>query len=100
MDRSLSKLQKTVKDREAGVMQSMGSQRVRHDLATEPHKVNNNKYVYFIYMYIHTNFMTTLYFFKKDILRMSICLIHLELNFVYGVKIGSTFKKFFFQMNS
>ena len=35
MDRSLSKLQKTVKDREAGVMQSMGSQRVRHDLATE-----------------------------------------------------------------
>ena len=35
MDRSLSKLQKTVKDREAGVMQSVGSQRVRHDWVTE-----------------------------------------------------------------
>ena len=53
MDRSLSKLQKTVKDREAGVMQSVGSQRVRHDLATKPHKVNNNKYVYYIYIYIY-----------------------------------------------
>lgn len=30
---------------------------------------------------------------------MFICLIRLELNFVYGVKIESTFKKFFFQMN-
>ena len=35
MDMSLSKLQELVKDREAGVLQSMGSQRVRHDLATE-----------------------------------------------------------------
>ena len=31
MDMSLSKLQELVKDREAGVLQSMGSQRVRHD---------------------------------------------------------------------
>ena len=30
-DRSLSKLQEMVKDREAGVLQSMGSQRVIHD---------------------------------------------------------------------
>ena len=35
MDKGLSKLQEIVKDREAGVLQSMGSQRVRHDLATE-----------------------------------------------------------------
>ena len=28
---SLSKLQEMVKDREGGVLQSMGSQRVRHD---------------------------------------------------------------------
>ena len=34
-DMNLSKLQKTVKDREAGYAESMGSQRVRHDLATE-----------------------------------------------------------------
>ena len=32
---SLSKLQERVKDREAGVLQSMGSQTVKHDLATE-----------------------------------------------------------------
>ena len=35
MDMSLSKLQETVKDREAGVLQSMGSQRVRLDSMTE-----------------------------------------------------------------
>ena len=35
MDISLSKLQEIVKDREAGMLQSLGSQRVRHDLATE-----------------------------------------------------------------
>ena len=31
MDMSLSKLWEMVKDREAGVLQSMGSQRVGHD---------------------------------------------------------------------
>ena len=31
MDMSLSKLKEIVKDREAGVLQSMGLQRVRHD---------------------------------------------------------------------
>jgi len=35
MDMSLSKLQEMVKDREAWLLQSMGSQRVGHDLATE-----------------------------------------------------------------
>ena len=35
MDMRLSKLRELVKDREAGVMQSMGSQGVRHDLTTE-----------------------------------------------------------------
>ena len=35
MDMSLSKLQEIVKTREACVLHSMGSQRVRHDLATE-----------------------------------------------------------------
>ena len=35
LDMSLSKLQKSVMDREPGMLQSMGSQRVRHDLATE-----------------------------------------------------------------
>ena len=35
MDMNLSKLQKTMKDRESGVLQSMGSLRVRHNLATE-----------------------------------------------------------------
>ena len=35
MGMSLNKLQETMKDREACVLQSMGSGRVRHDLATE-----------------------------------------------------------------
>ena len=35
MDMSLSKLRKMPKDREAQCMQSMESQRVRHDLGTE-----------------------------------------------------------------
>ena len=35
MDTSLSKLWDMVKDKEAGVLQSMGSQRAGHDLATE-----------------------------------------------------------------
>ena len=35
MDMNLNKLQETVKDREAWVLQSIGLQRVRHDLATE-----------------------------------------------------------------
>ena len=34
-DMSLSKLQEIVKDREPGVLQSMGTQRVRYDLMTE-----------------------------------------------------------------
>ena len=37
MDRSLSKLQEMAKYREAGVLQSMGSQRVGHDRVTEQH---------------------------------------------------------------
>ena len=35
MDMNLSKLQKIVKDEEPGMLQSMESQRVRHNLATE-----------------------------------------------------------------
>ena len=35
MDMSLNKLRETVKDREPGVLQSMGSQRVRHHWATD-----------------------------------------------------------------
>ena len=35
MDMNVSKLQGTVEDRKPGVLQSMGLQRVGHDLATE-----------------------------------------------------------------
>ena len=35
MDMRLSKLWEMVKDRKPGMLQSMGSERVRHDLATE-----------------------------------------------------------------
>ena len=36
MDVNLTKLQETVRTRKTGVLQSMGSQRVGHDLVTEP----------------------------------------------------------------
>ena len=39
MDMSLSKLWKIVKDWEVGVLQSMGSQRVGHNLATKQQKI-------------------------------------------------------------
>ena len=35
MDMNLGELWEMVRDREAGVLQSLGLQRVRHDLATE-----------------------------------------------------------------
>ena len=35
MDKNVGKLQAMVRDREAGVLQFMGWQRVRHDLVTE-----------------------------------------------------------------
>ena len=35
MDMNLSKLQEIVEDRKPGVLQSMGAQRVGHDLASE-----------------------------------------------------------------
>ena len=35
MDMSLSKVREIMEDREPGELQSMGSQRVRHDLVTE-----------------------------------------------------------------
>ena len=38
MDMNLSKLREIVKDRVASMLQSMGSQRVGHDLATEQHQ--------------------------------------------------------------
>ena len=41
MDMSLSKLQELVMDREAGMLQSMGSQRVEHDSVTEQQGVDH-----------------------------------------------------------
>ena len=41
MDVSLSTLWEMVKDREAGLLQSMGSQRVRHNLVTEQQEKEN-----------------------------------------------------------
>ena len=45
-DMSLSKLWETVKDRESGVLQSMGLQRITHDLVTEQqqHDLKGNVY--------------------------------------------------------
>ena len=38
MDMNLSEFWVIVEDRKPGMLQSMGSQRVRHDLATEPQR--------------------------------------------------------------
>ena len=42
MDASLNKLQELVKDREAEVLQSMGSQCIRHNLVTEQQLTPNH----------------------------------------------------------
>ena len=39
---NLSTLQETVKDRKPGVLQSLGSQRVGHDLVTEQHLITTS----------------------------------------------------------
>ena len=39
VDMNLSKLWETVKDGEPGVLQSMGSQRIGHELATEQQQI-------------------------------------------------------------
>ena len=44
-DMGLSKLREIVKDREACVLQSMGSQRIRHDLATEQQKKGSRRWL-------------------------------------------------------
>ena len=44
MNMNLGKLEEMVRNREAGVLQSMGSQRVRHDWVTEQqHDDTNNR---------------------------------------------------------
>ena len=43
MDRNLSKLWEIVEDRESGVLQSMKSQRVRHNLVAEQQQMNDGK---------------------------------------------------------
>ena len=43
MDMSLSKLREMVKDRKPGMLQFMGSQRVRHNLATTIIKRNESE---------------------------------------------------------
>ena len=48
MHMSLSKLWEIVKDREVGLVQSMRSQRIRHDLATEQQKYINTLSIYII----------------------------------------------------
>ena len=44
MDMNLSKLWETVKDKEPGLLQSMESQRVGHDSATEQQKSFSDDY--------------------------------------------------------
>ena len=51
MDMNLSKLQEIVEDREPGMLQSMGSQRVQPHLGTEQQQ---------IYIYIHQTFIECL----------------------------------------
>ena len=43
VDTSLSELQEMMKDREPGMLQSMGSQRLRHDLVTQQQQIAASK---------------------------------------------------------
>ena len=47
MDMNLSKLQEIVKDREPGVLQSMGSKQVKHDCGTEQQLLLNQDFFYY-----------------------------------------------------
>ena len=49
MDMSLSKLKEIVKDRKPGVLQSMGSQRVGHDLANEQQQYDIVRNIYLVF---------------------------------------------------
>ena len=54
MDMSLSKLREMVKDSEAavhGVLQFMGSQRVRHNLVMNNNNNNNNLYIKWLLLF-------------------------------------------------
>ena len=50
MDMNLSEFQEIVRDRKAGVLQSMGLQRVRYDLVTEyqQHIMKLSSYTYYL----------------------------------------------------
>ena len=71
MDMNLSKLQEMVKDREPGMLQSMGLQRVRHDWVTEQIISSTNskrtvcllwtRYYMFILICFHNHSMRYLY---------------------------------------
>ena len=52
MDMSLSKLREMLKDRKPGLLQSMGSQRVRHNLVTKQQPPNNQALLYSTRNYI------------------------------------------------
>ena len=49
MDMSLSKLKEIVKDRKPGVLQSMGLQRVGHDLANEQQQYDIVRNIYLVF---------------------------------------------------
>ena len=49
MDMSLSKLKEIVKDRKPGVLQSMGSQRVGHDVANEQQQYDIVRNIYLVF---------------------------------------------------
>ena len=55
MDMSLSKVQEIVKDREARCARFIGSQRVRHDLATERQLIGCNIYTLQFYIENYMN---------------------------------------------
>ena len=76
-DKSLSKLWEIVKDRDPGMLQSMGSQRVGHDLATEQRVCMSLGYicvcVWGMYMYVLRDVCGVEYAFVWSMCILSVC---------------------------
>ena len=66
MSVSLSQLWQIVKDRELYMLQSMGSQRVRHDLTTEQQQCHLSRILELSGYWEDANSNLVIYFFKNN----------------------------------
>ena len=85
-DMSLSKLQELVMDRKPGVLQSMGSQTVRHDWATELNWIKTQKSPVFLLVVVVWSYLYLLYLYNRNTVYLyTNLLLHISIKFWYSV---------------